>query len=121
PHVRARRPRGRDRARRPDRGARVKAIEVREHGAAEVLRLAEVADPELQVDEVLIDVHAAGVNRVDILMRSGAFHGTVALPFVPGREVSGVVAATGGAAASQFATGERVLAYGVKPGAYSER
>ncbi len=49
----------------------MKAIQVNEFGGPETMRLADVPGPEIGDDEMLIDVAAASVNRVDILLRSG--------------------------------------------------
>ncbi|MGH9023865.1 MAG: quinone oxidoreductase family protein, partial [Acidimicrobiia bacterium] len=70
--------------------------------------------------EVVIAVAAAGVNRADILMRSGRYHSPPPLPFVPGAEGSGSVVSVG-AGVSGFAVGDRVLAMGGRPGFYAER
>ena len=51
----------------------MRAIEISSFGAPEVLRLAERPAPVAGAGEVLIRVHASGVNRPDVLQRSGAY------------------------------------------------
>ncbi len=64
-------------------------------GAPEVLQYRDIADPEPGPGEVLVEVHAAGVNFPDGLVVSGNYQTKPALPFVPGSEVAGVVRALG--------------------------
>ncbi|MCK9904584.1 NADP-dependent oxidoreductase [Frankia sp. Cpl3] len=79
----------------------MKAILVHRAGPPRELQLAEVARPEPGPGEVLIRVHAAGVNPPDWYARSGfglipePLRPTVAYPFTPGTDVSGVVVAAG--------------------------
>jgi alcohol dehydrogenase len=75
------------------------------------MQLREVAEPTVGDGEVLIRVHAAGLNPVDYSVRRGkarpVWH--LDLPLVAGSELSGVVAAVG-AGATRFAVGDRVYA-----------
>jgi NADPH2:quinone reductase len=68
--------------------------------------------------EVQVEVHSAGVTFVDALIASGRHQVKVALPFVPGNEVSGIVVATG-AGVARLAVGDRVACVGVG-GKYAE-
>ena len=54
------------------------------------LGLRDVPEPEAADDQVVIDVHAAGVNFMDVLIREGRYPQAPPLPFVPGSEVSGL-------------------------------
>jgi hypothetical protein len=74
-----------------------KAIRFHEYGGSDKLLLETVPRPVLKADEVLIEVHFAGVNPVDWKIRSGYLKDfmPVALPFIPGIDVSGVVVETG--------------------------
>ena len=76
----------------------MKAVRYGRYGAAEVLELAEVPDPEPGPGEVLVEVHAASVNPVDWKIRSGLLRGLfeVRFPVIPGRDGAGVVAAAAG-------------------------
>lgn len=92
------------------------AIQIFLNGGPEVLFLGEV-EPKTPADgEVLIKVHATGVNFIDIYHRSGLYKNTV--PFVPGVEGAGVVEELGTGVAG-FAVGDRV-AWCMQPGAYAE-
>src|ERR671910_1513328 len=92
----------------------MRAVQIERIGAPEVLEVAEVSSPEPQDDEVLIEVEAAGVNRADLLTRSGLYHRAGQPPLVPGFEGSGVVREVGDAV-ERFAPGDRVFAFGGRP------
>lgn len=77
-------------------GATMKAIRYHEHGGAEVLKYEDAPRPEPARGEVLVKVHAAGVNPVDWKVRGGAFKTRGAeLPQIPGYDVAGVVEKVG--------------------------
>jgi NADPH2:quinone reductase len=63
----------------------MKAIRVHEFGEPEVMRLEEVPDPRCGPGQVLVRVHAAGVNPVDTYIRAGFFAIKPTLPYIPGR------------------------------------
>ena len=94
----------------------VKAIRVREQGPPEVLVEEELADPRPGSGEVLVGVHAAGVNMIDVQQRSGGYPAPV--PFTPGTEAAGEVVEIG-ADVEAWTAGDRVAYAGV-PGAYAE-
>ncbi|QMV12099.1 zinc-binding dehydrogenase [Streptomyces lincolnensis] len=77
----------------------MRAVRLHEHGGPEVLRYEEVPVPEPGPGEVLVRVHAAGVNPPDWYLRGGLTkmpgetESTVGLPVIPGTDVSGVVEA----------------------------
>jgi NADPH:quinone reductase-like Zn-dependent oxidoreductase len=77
----------------------MKAIRLHEHGGPEVLRYDEVPIPEPKPGEVLVRVHAVGVNPPDWYVREGMpnvppeMRPPLSLPAIPGTDVSGVVAA----------------------------
>src|SRR5919198_864323 len=68
----------------------MKAVVIHETGGPEVLQWEEVPDPEPEDGEVLVRVHAAGVNPADWKRRRGAY-GEVELPAILGYEMSGTV------------------------------
>ena len=70
-------------------------IEVIAYGPPENMIYCERPDPEPSDGEVVVRVHAAGINFADILMRLGYYTGVPKPPFVPGLEGSGVITATG--------------------------
>jgi NADPH:quinone reductase len=71
------------------------------------LNLAEAAEPHLEADQVLIDVHAASVSYMDYLMACGGYQMRPALPYVPGTDAAGVVVACGDHV-PRFRPGDRV-------------
>lgn len=74
----------------------MRAIQLSTHGGPEVLSLVDLPDPEPGPGQILIDVRAAGVNFSDTLRRRDLpYPFPTPLPFVPGGEVAGVVAALG--------------------------
>ncbi|HMI86515.1 MAG TPA: NADPH:quinone oxidoreductase family protein [Polyangiaceae bacterium] len=83
------------------------------------LRVDEVPDPTPGPGEVVIDVHAAGVNFPDVLITHGRYQFKAAPPFVPGGEVAGVVSAVGDGVTG-LAKGDRVAATMIS-GAFAER
>ncbi len=80
-------------------------------GLGEPLRLADVPVPEPGPGEVLLRVAACGINFADTLMVAGRYQEKPPLPFAPGLEVAGTVAAAGpGAVAGALSPGTRVAA-----------
>lgn len=82
----------------------MKAVQFNHYGDPEVLQVAEVPDPIPTPEEVLIDVKATTVNRLDLFQRDGTRPVPV-LPFTPGLEAVGVVLAD----SQGFHAGERVM------------
>jgi NADPH2:quinone reductase len=93
----------------------MKAVRIHAYGGPEVLQLDEVPVPNIQSGEVLVRVHAAGVNFLDVYQRTGLYK--TVLPFAPGMEGAGVVEKAG--SETSFKPGTRV-AWTQHPGAYAE-
>ncbi|HTD04561.1 NADP-dependent oxidoreductase [Undibacterium sp.] len=87
----------------------MKAFIVDRYGKKESLRAGEVPEPELREDEVLVQVHASGVNLLDSKVRDGEFKLILPYraPFVLGHDVAGVVARVG-PRVRQFKVGDEV-------------
>jgi NADPH2:quinone reductase len=97
----------------------VKAIRIAKPGGAEVLRLGDVPTPEPAAGEILVRVHAAGINRADVLQRQGRYPAPPGAPAdVPGMEYAGVVAGLGPGSGG-WKMGDRVMGL-VPSGAYAE-
>lgn len=101
--------------------ATMKAIEIAQPGGPEVLRLCERPVPLAGVGELLIRVAASGINRPDVLQRTGNYPVPPGAPDIPGLEVAGVVVSGDAAAmaAAGMAVGDRVCAL-VAGGGYAE-
>ena len=84
----------------------MKAVRIHEFGRPSVLRYEEAPTPELASDQILICVHAAGINPVDGKIRSGTYRFRPELPAILGRDVSGVVEKSG---ANDFRVGDEVF------------
>lgn len=84
----------------------MKAVIVKAPGGPEQLMLGQAPSPEARDGEVLVDIHAAGVNRADILQRQGHYPPPPGTSEILGLEISGVVATNG----TDFAVGDRVCA-----------
>ena len=95
----------------------MQAIEISAPGGPEMLRLAERAVPEPGIDEVLVRVAAAGVNRPDVLQRMGAYPPPPGASDIPGLEIAGTVVAAGDEATHLIGT--RVCAL-VTGGGYAQ-
>lgn len=89
----------------------MKAFTVDRYGKKGALRLADMPMPELRDDEVLVQVHAAGVNLLDSKIKSGEFKLILPyrLPLVLGHDVAGVVVHVG-PRVQQFKLGDEVYA-----------
>jgi NADPH:quinone reductase-like Zn-dependent oxidoreductase len=90
--------------------AMIKAVRVHEYGGSEVLKYEDAPMPVPGEGEILVKIHAAGINPADWKVRTGYFKAFVPfpMPFVPGTDFSGTVAALG-SGASGFAVGDVVF------------
>lgn len=99
----------------------MQAVEIREYGAPEVLQLAERPLPAAGAGEVLVRVTASGVNRPDVLQRTGNYPVPPGASDIPGLEIAGVIEGGDAAAmaAAGFKAGDRVCAL-VAGGGYAQ-
>jgi NADPH2:quinone reductase len=97
----------------------MKAIRVHEFGGPEVLKLEEVATPKPSAGEVLVRIHAAGVNPYDTYMRAGTYALKPPLPYTPGSDGAGVVEAVG-EGVKKVKRGDGVYTARTLTGAYAE-
>ncbi len=101
----------------------MKAIRIYSYGGSEVLVHEEARRPAVGDDEVLVKVHAAGVNPVDVATRAGYMQGLVTFrfPFVPGLDLAGVVEAVG-PRVTDLAVGDEVYGFSDlgRQGTYAE-
>jgi NADPH:quinone reductase len=97
----------------------MKAIQVQEFGGPEVLKLQEVPTPKPGTGQVLVRVHAAGVNPYDTYMRSGGYAIKPPLPYTPGSDAAGTIEAVGDGV-KKVKVGDRVYTATTITGAYAE-
>ena len=91
---------------------------ITEPGGVDKLAYETVTIPEVKADEVLVKVHAFGINRPDILQRQGLYPMPPGVTQVPGLEVAGEVVAVG-AEVTQFKLGDKVCGL-TNGGGYAE-
>ena len=90
----------------------MKAIRVHEYGGPAVLTLEDAPDPQAGPGDVVVRVHAAGVNPVDAYIHTGTYARKPALPYTPGQDGAGEVQSVG-ADVTDFKAGDRVYICGV--------
>src|SRR5262245_52124595 len=96
----------------------MKAIRVHQFGGPEVLRLEDVPAPTPGPGQVLVKVHATGVNPVETYFRSGS-NPNLALPWTPGMDAAGVVEDVG-KDVPKLQPGDRVYTSDTVSGSYAE-
>lgn len=89
----------------------MKAFQFEKYGKDAELKLAEVETPQLGKSDVMVEVHAAGVNVIDVKLMHGDFKAIIPqkLPLTLGDDLAGIVTATGDAV-TKFAVGDEVYA-----------
>src|SRR5713226_7110409 len=97
----------------------MKAVVVHQFGGPEVLKLEEVPTPKPAAGQVLVRIHAAGVNPYDTYMRAGTYAIKPPLPYTPGSDGAGVVEAIG-EGVKKVKPGDRVYTAKTVTGAYAE-
>ncbi|SFC02401.1 NADPH2:quinone reductase [Bacillus sp. OV322] len=97
----------------------MKAIQISKYGGPDVLELIDMEKPVPAPDEVLIEIHASGVNYADTARREGQYVVPTPLPFIPGAETAGIISEAGASVSSDLKPGTRVVCL-VDSGGYSE-
>ncbi len=100
----------------------MRAIVIRQFGDPDVMQLASVSDPAPGPGQVLVRIHACGVNPVETYVRAGAYARLPSLPYTPGTDAAGVIEAVG-AGITGVAVGDRVYVIGTadrQQGTYAE-
>ncbi len=97
----------------------MKAIRIHTFGEPEVMQLDEVPDPQPGAGQVVVRVHAVGVNPVETYIRSGIYP-KPPTPFTPGNDGAGVIEAVG-PEVTGIAVGDRVYIAGAASGTYAEK
>jgi NADPH:quinone reductase len=94
----------------------MKAIRVSAFGEPAVLEYVETPTPEREPEQILVRLHAAGINPVEAYVRSGNYARLPALPYTPGMDGAGVVEAS----PESRMDGQRVYVAGSVTGTYAE-
>jgi len=97
----------------------MKAVRVHEFGGPEVLQWEDMETPKPGPSEVLVWIHAAGVNPVETYIRAGTYARLPELPYTPGNDGAGVVEQVG-ADVTEFKAGDHVYTAGSLTGTYAE-
>src|SRR5262249_76426 len=97
----------------------MKAIPIHTFGEPEVMQLEEVPDPQPGPGQVVVRVHAVGVNPVETYIRSGIYP-KPPTPYTPGNDGAGLIEAVS-PEVSQVAVGDRVYMAGSVSGPYAEK
>lgn len=97
----------------------MRAVVVNEFGPPDSLKVEDISAPQPGADEILIDVHAVGVNFVDTLVITGKYQFLPPRPFTPGKLPAGIVTRVGNNV-SNFKPGDRVLTT-AEHGGYAEQ
>src|SRR5947199_8985256 len=97
----------------------MKAICVHEFGGVEVLRLEEAPTSQPGLGEVVVRMHAVGVNPVETYIRAGTYARLPELPYTPGNDGAGVVEQVA-PDVNEFKAGDRVYTAGSISGTYAE-
>jgi NADPH2:quinone reductase len=97
----------------------MKAIRVHAFGEPEVMQLDEVAAPVPGPTEIVVRLHAIGVNPVDAYIRSGLYRPDLKLPYTPGLDGAGVISAVGSGVKHRH-VGQRVYVAWSLSGTYAE-
>src|SRR5882672_2046878 len=89
----------------------MKAFILDRYGTADRVRAGEMPDPQLREDDVLVQIHAAGVNLLDSKIRDGEFKRILPyrLPLILGNDLAGVVVRVG-SRVRRFKVGDEVYA-----------
>jgi NADPH2:quinone reductase len=98
----------------------MKAIRVQQFGEPEVLQIADVPDLTPTAGQVLVRIEAAGINPVETYIRSGKYAKLPALPYTPGTDGAGTIAALG-SEVTGWKVGDRVYLAGSITGTYAEQ
>jgi len=98
----------------------MKAIRVQKFGEPDVLQVADVPDLTPGAGQIVVKIHAAGINPVETYIRSGKYAKLPELPYTPGTDGAGVIAEIG-SDVTGWKVGDRVYLAGSVSGTYAEQ
>lgn len=97
----------------------MRGLVCKQFGSTDDLVVEELDDPVAASGEVLVDIHAAGINFPDLLVIAGQYQLKTPPPFTPGNEAAGVITAVG-EGVTRFAIGDKVIVM-LRGGAFAEK
>src|SRR5215510_3708579 len=97
----------------------MKAIRIHMFGEPEVMQLEEVPDPKAGPGQVVVRIHAVGVNPVETYIRSGIYP-KPPTPYTPGADGAGVIESVG-EGVTKVKVGNRIYTAGTLTGTYAEK
>lgn len=97
----------------------MRAIQVQQFGGPEVLKLADLPDPQPGPQQVVVRIHSIGVNPVDTYIRSGIY-GERPMPYTPGTDAAGEILRIG-SEVKHWKVGDRCYLTGSQTGSYAEQ
>lgn len=97
----------------------MRAIQVSQFGSPEVLQLVDLPDPQPGPQQVVVRLHAIGVNPVDTYIRSGAY-GDRPMPYTPGTDAAGEILRVGSEVGT-WKVGDRCYLTGSQTGSYAQQ
>lgn len=97
----------------------MRAIQVHQFGGPEVLQLRDLTDPQPGAQQVVVRIHAVGVNPVDTYIRSGIY-GERPMPYTPGTDAAGEILQIG-SEVKHWKVGDRCYLTGSQTGSYAEQ
>jgi len=98
----------------------MKRIRVYECGEPEMMKFEDAPEPQPETGQVVVKVHAVGVNPVDTYIRTGGQGYSPKLPYTPGFDAAGVVESVGDKV-TNVSVGDRVYCAGTLSGAYAQK
>jgi len=87
----------------------MKATVFHEHGGPEVLKYEDFPTPELNDDQVLVQIKATALNHLDLFVRSGIPGMTLKMPHILGSDISGVISQIGDSVTTDLSEGQNVI------------
>lgn len=97
----------------------MRALVCNAFGSTDDLAIEDCDNPSPESGQILVDIHAAGINFPDILAIAGQYQTKTPPPFIPGNEAAGVVSAVGNGV-TRFSAGDKVIVM-LRGGAFAEK
>ena len=99
----------------------MKRVVVRSFGPPSVLHVEDMGEVAARPDQIVVRVHAVGINPVETYVRNGLYDPLPSLPYTPGTDAAGTIESVGSEVAKGFSVGQRVWLTGSVSGCYASR